>query len=129
MSNIEKNQPNVQLCSSQVDKGKSDIEYPDWYLVSMEQNWLIHDGTGSVWEGTDWYLVELGQYGVVLGGTGLVQLGTAWYQVVLGQYGAFMPVYNDKSVDLVRCYHSGTNERTNDEQGKIELLSHWTMEG
>ena len=27
------------------------------------------------------------------------------------------------------CHHSGTNERTNNEQGKIELLSQWTMEG
>ena len=32
---------------------------------------------------------------------------------------------------MVGCYqyHSRTNKRTNDEQGKIELLSQWTMEG
>ena len=35
-----------------------------------------------------------------------------------------MPVYIEKCGDLVRCHHSGTNK-----QGKIELLSHWTMEG
>ena len=42
-----------------------------------------------------------------------------------------MPVYIEKSGDLVGCYHSGTDERTNErttEQGKIELLSQWTME-
>ena len=33
-----------------------------------------------------------------------------------------MPVCTEKSGDLVGCYHSRTN---NDEQGKIELLSHW----
>ena len=40
-----------------------------------------------------------------------------------------MPVYIEKSGDLVRCYYSGTNERPN-EQGKIELLSHgpWKAE-
>ena len=40
-----------------------------------------------------------------------------------------MPVYIEKNGDLVGCHHSGTtNERTNDEQGKIELLSQqWTM--
>ena len=39
------------------------------------QNWLIHDGFGSVWDGTGWYLVELGQYNLVLlelSGTGLI---------------------------------------------------------
>ena len=39
-----------------------------------------------------------------------------------------MPVYIEKSGDLIGCYHSGPNEQTN-KQGKIELLSHWTMEG
>ena len=39
-----------------------------------------------------------------------------------------MPVYIEKSGDLVGCYHSGTNKRTT-EQGKIELLSQWTMDG
>ena len=37
-----------------------------------------------------------------------------------------MPVCIEKSGDLVGCYHSRTN---NDEQGKIELLSHCTMDG
>ena len=39
-----------------------------------------------------------------------------------------MPIYIEKSGDLVGCYHSGTNKRTA-KQGKIELLSQWTMEG
>ena len=37
-----------------------------------------------------------------------------------------------RSGDLVGCYHSGTDGRTNErtnKQRKIELLSHWTMEG
>ena len=36
-----------------------------------------------------------------------------------------------KSGDLVGCYHSGTNEQTNHDQGKIELDvdSQWTMDG
>ena len=46
----------------------------------------------------------------------------------LDYYKAFMPVYIEKSGDLVRCYHSGTDGRTN-EQGKIELLSQWIMDG
>ena len=41
---------------------------------------------------------------------------------------AFMPVYIEKYGDLVGCYHNGTNKQTN-KQGKIELLSQWTMEG
>ena len=36
-----------------------------------------------------------------------------------------MPVYIEKKVG---CYHSRTDEQTN-KQGKIELLSHWPMEG
>ena len=40
----------------------------------MEQNWLKHDGTGSVWCSTVWYLVVLGQYKLVL-------LGIKWYWV------------------------------------------------
>ena len=30
----------------------------------------------------------------------------------LGYYKAFMPVYIEKSGDLVRCHHSGTDNRT-----------------
>ena len=37
-----------------------------WYWVTMEQYWLIYDGTGSVEGGTGWYLVVLGQYGALL---------------------------------------------------------------
>ena len=38
---------------------------------------------------------------------------------------AFMPIYIERSGDLIECYHSGKTH----EQGKIELLSQWTMEG
>ena len=37
-----------------------------WYWVSMERNWLIHDGTGSVCGSTCWYLVALDQYKAVM---------------------------------------------------------------
>ena len=36
-----------------------------------------------------------------------------------------MPVYIEKSGDLVGCHHS----KTTTEKGKIELLSQWNMEG
>ena len=39
-----------------------------------------------------------------------------------------MPVHIEKSGDLVGCSHSGTNDQPT-EQGKIELLSQWTMKG
>ena len=45
----------------------------------------------------------------------------------LGSYNAFMPVYIEKSGDLVGCHHSGTTTTT--EKGKIGLLSQWTMDG
>ena len=72
----------------------------------------------------------LGQYNLVLlvlSGTGLVQ--------------GFMSVYIDKSGDLVGCYHSGMDRRTdirtdrwadamtNNKQGNIDLLSQWTTDG
>ena len=41
-------------------------------IYNREQNWLIHDGTGSLWCGTGWYLVVLGQYNLVL--LGIVKL-------------------------------------------------------
>ena len=57
---------------------------------------------------------------MVLGRYNLVLLGIKWYWVNVG------PVYIEK-VDI----WSGVTivGRTNNEQGKIELLSHWTMEG
>ena len=36
-----------------------------------------------------------------------------------------MPVSIEKSGDLVGCHHSGTTNK----QGKIGLLSQWTIEG
>ena len=41
-------------------------------IYNMGQNWLIHDGTGSLWCGTGWYLVILGRYNLVL--LGIVKL-------------------------------------------------------
>ena len=42
----------------------------------MERNWLIHDGTGSVGDGTGWYLVLLGQNNLVLLG-----IKCCWFNV------------------------------------------------
>ena len=57
----------------------------------------------------------LGQYNLVL-------FGMKWYGVSVGLFGR----YTLKIGDLVRCHPSRT---TTNEQGKIELLSQWTMEG
>ena len=69
---------------------------------------------GSVWGGTGWYLVVLGQYKLV----SLVSSRTGLQQ-------GLKPVCIEKSGDLVGCHHSGRNN----EQGKIEPLSQWTMDG
>ena len=71
---------------------------------------MIYDGTG-----TGWYLVVLGQYKLVL-------LGIKWYWVSIG----LLCLYIENYGDLVGCHHSGT---ANNKQGKIELLSQWTMGG
>jgi len=90
---------------------------------------LIHDnigsvkgGAGSVWGCTGCYLVVLGQSNLVMGQKNLLPIGIKWNLV------STMHVYIEKSGDLVGCYNSGTNEQTT-EQGKIELLSQWTMDG
>ena len=69
-----------------------------WW-VSMKRNWLIHDNTGQYWLVFGGWWVSMGRYWLVFGGTG---------------YKAFMPVYIEKSGDLVRCYHTGTT--TNDKR-------------
>ena len=40
-----------------------------WYLVSMEQYWLVLGDTGSAGGGTGYFLVVLGQCGAVLIGS------------------------------------------------------------
>ena len=78
----------------------------------------------SVWGCTGWYLGVLGQSYLVLGQNNLMLIGIKcnWLNNK-----ALMPVYIDKCVELAGCHHSGT---TNDnEQGKIELLIQWTMDG
>ena len=69
----------------------------------------------SIW----WCYVMMGRYWLlVLGGTGSVKLGIAWCQVELGQCKAFMPVYIEKSGDLVGSNHSETDKRTNERTNK-----------
>ena len=58
------NQTNVQLCSSQVDKGKSDNQCDIHMMV------LGHYKAALV--GTWWYWVSKGRFWLVLGGTGPV---------------------------------------------------------
>ena len=87
----------------------------------MEQNWLIHDCTGSVVCGTGWYWVVLVQYNLVL-------LGIKWNWLIWG----FNVCIYWKKLYLVGCHNSRTNKRTNEQtnkQGKIGLISQSTMEG
>ena len=76
--------------------------------------WLLLGGTESVWVGTGWYLVVLGQYNLVL-------LGIKWNLVSVGLLCLYilknMEIYSDVTIAGQR------------QQGKIELLSQWTMEG
>ena len=56
------------------------------------------------------------------------------YLVKLGQYKAFMPVHIVKAeiwsdVTIAGRTDGRTDKQTNDEHGKIELLSQLTMEG
>ena len=90
--------------------------------VGYVKGWLVLGGAGSVWGCTGWYLVVLGQSNLVMGQNNLVPIDIKLNWV------STRPVYIEKSGDLVGCYHSGTNERTN-KQGKIELLSQLTMDG
>ena len=73
--------------------------------------WLLLGGTESVWVGTGWYLVV--QYNLVL-------LGIKWNLVSVGLLCLYilknMEIYSDVTI-------------AGRQQGKIELLSQWTMEG
>ena len=84
----------------------------------MERNWLVNNGIGSV-EGTGWYLVVLGQYNLVL-------FGFKWNWVST----RLVCLYVLKKVEIWSdvTIAGQTNEQTT-EQGKIELLSPWTMDG
>ena len=79
-------------------------------------HWLVIGGTESVWGVAGWYLVVLGQY--------LALLGIKWYWVSIGLLCLYLL---RKNGDLVECHHSGTTNSNN--QGKIELLSQWTIGG
>ena len=88
-----------------------------WYMVSRRQHWLVVGGAGSVWVGTNWLLV--------------VWVSITWYCLVLSKTGLVQGFYDCidwKSEDLVKCYHSRTDDKRTNEQGKKELLSQWTME-
>ena len=87
----------------------------------MEQNWLKHDfffkhdSSVSVLGGNGWYLVVLGQYN-------WLPLGIKWNLVSVQLLCLFilknMEIYSDVTIAGQRR-----------QQGKIELLSQWTMEG
>ena len=63
----------------------------------------------------------LGQSNLVQGQNNFVPIGIKWNWVSTRLFCLY--ILNKKSGDLVGCYHSGTNEQINDEQGKIELHS------
>ena len=60
----------------------------------------------------------------VLGQYNLVLLGIEWYWVSIG----LLCLYILKKMEI-QSDVTITGRQTNDEQGKIELLSQWTMEG
>ena len=88
----------------------------------MEQNWLIHDGSGSVWCGTGCKLVVLGQNNSVL-------LRIKWYWVDLG-FNACIVYILKKSEDLFRCYHSGKNNQTRKDRATqpLHCIGPWKAE-
>ena len=75
------------------------------------------DATGSVGGGTGWYLMVLGQYNLVL-------FGIKWNWV---KYKAFMPVVH--ILKKVEIWSDVTIAGQTNKQGKIELVSQWTMDG
>ena len=75
---------------------------------------MICDGTGP---GTIWYLVVLGQYNLVL-------FGIKWYWVGIG----LLCLYILKKMEILSGF-SIAGRQMNDKQGKLELLSYWTMDG
>ena len=76
----------------------------------------MFDFAGSVWGGSGWYLVVLGQYNLVL-------LGIKWCWVGKG----LLCLYVLKKVEIWLDVTIAGQRTT--EQGKIELLSRWTMDG
>ena len=68
-----------------------------------------------MWSGTDWYLVVLGQYNLVLLGIKLNLVSTR-----------LLCLYILKKVEI---WSDVTIAGRTAEQGKIELLSQWTMDG
>ena len=82
----------------------------------MEQNWLKHDSSVLVLGGTGWYVVVLGQYNLVL-------LGIKWNWVST----TLLCLYILKKVEIWSDV-TIAGRRTN-KQGKVGLLSQWTMNG
>ena len=72
-----------------------EIDGTSWYLVALVQY-------GTVVFGTWWKRFSIGQHWLVLGGTGglylLIADGTGYRTV--------MPLYNEKSGDLVGCHQT-----------------------
>ena len=73
---------------------------------------MMNDDTG-----TGWYFVVVGQYELVV-------LGIRWYWVSIGLLCQYIlnntEIWSDVTI---------VGRQTTNEQGKIELLSQWTMEG
>ena len=78
---------------------------------------MILGGNGTVQGGAGWYLVVLGQCNLVL-------LGIKWYWAGMRLLCLYLlekrNIWSDVTI-------AGQRQQTN-EQGKIELLSQWTMD-
>ena len=85
------------------------------YDVKGQRNWLVLGGIGSVWGITGWYLAVLGQYNWVPLG---IKLNLVSVQLLCLFILKNMVIYSDVTIAGQRR-----------QQGKIELLSRWTMEG
>ena len=93
----------------------------------MEQNWLIHDVTGSVKESTGWFLVILCHYWTFLVGTWWYWVSLTWYCLVLSETGLVQCFYACiywKSGNLVWCHHSGTTNKWKRKDRATQSMDH-----
>ena len=65
---------------------------------------------------------------LVLVGTWWYWVNINWYCLVLSGTMAFMPVYIEKSGDLVGCHHSGTDKQTKKERQSYSANGPWKAE-
>ena len=88
-----------------------------WNWVSIGRYWLVLGGNGLVWGRTGCFLVVMGQCRVVL-------VDIWWYWVSIGLLCLYLL---KKKMEI--WWDVTIAGRTDEQKGKIGLLSQWTMEG